>query len=124
MNVFIREILSSHEIEQLKENDDEFFENESIPKFEDIKQLLHKHQSFQIPKSMLKSIQEELKSSVSQQSQNNEIDRSNDNHFQSLIVPNDDSRKLVFKTAVDVASNTFYKQKYSEAEDEDESVET
>ena len=122
MNVFIREILSSHEIEQLKENDDEFFENESIPNIEDIKQLLHKHQSFQIPKSMLKSIQEELKSSVSQQSQNNEIDRSNDNHFQSLIVPNDDSRKLVFKTAVDVASNTFYKQKYSEAEDEGESV--
>ena len=71
---------------------------------------------------MLKSIQEELKSSVSQQSQNNEIYRSNDNHFQSLIVPNDDSRKLVFKTAVDVASNTFYKQKYSEAEDEGESV--
>jgi len=108
-DTFIKEILSSKEIWKLKEK------NQNIDKDEHKKLFSwqdNRHQSIRVPDSQLDKIQEELKSSLSQQSQATLTEKKEDpikdfERFGSLWVPECEVERQIFENAVSIATQNL-----------------
>jgi len=67
----------------------------------------HKNQSFRIPQHQLKKIQQELRSSIAQQSQDSGKNVKNPKGFASLALPDCSFQRQIIQTAVDIAEQSM-----------------
>lgn len=109
---FVSEILSSKEIQKIKKTEEQVnLQKKTIGDFQN-----NKHQSFQISRHTLKELQEELKSSLSQQSQvldddGRKLTRQNtmaNKAYGSFVLPDCATQRQIIQTAVDVAAHNIY----------------